>query len=67
LTLLIGEQTGERGREGFLFENGHGLSEYGNLGSRTAPDFFDRMDRMGGTEELIGIAATNAPHLPAEC
>jgi hypothetical protein len=33
---------------------------------QTAPDFFDRMDRMGGMEELIGFVATNASHLSTE-
>jgi hypothetical protein len=37
-----------------------------NLGSQTTPDFFDRMDRMGGMEELIGFVATNALLLSAE-
>jgi hypothetical protein len=41
-------------------------SRHGNLGSQTASDFFDRMDRMGGMEELIEIVASNAPHLSAE-
>jgi hypothetical protein len=38
----------------------------GNLGFQTAPDFFDRMDRMGGMEELVGFVAANASHLPGE-
>jgi hypothetical protein len=38
----------------------------GDLGSQTSPDFFDRMDRMGGMEEPIGFVAANALHRSAE-